>query len=274
MMGIVACFKLGMLCVVLMTVVEASQADDAEVTSHYKDKLTKMKNLLENGHCKRVYFDLGSNVGVQIRKLYQPLHFRGAKVLPIFSKYFGHERKDICAFGFEPNSIHSATLENLEERYTAAGYPVVMFTRTAISNSSGIMKFYREPLPDPKKHEYGSSLFKSQDNMIEETAYVADFAQLLRDTFLKHPDAERRIVAKMDIEGAEYDVLPSLLADNLICLFDVVMMEYHPGKGFSREFPLAYKNKLQRMAGCATVMVQLDDETYNEGGGGVAFPSD
>ena len=41
--------------------------------------------------CKHVYLDMGTNTGVQIRKLYQPHLFPNASVLPIFDKFFGQE---------------------------------------------------------------------------------------------------------------------------------------------------------------------------------------
>ena len=213
-------------------------------------------------------------MGVQIRKLYQPRHFSRAKVLPIFAKYFGYGlRRDVCAFGFEPNSIHTPTLERLEERYTAAGYPVVVFTHTAISNASGVMTFFREPLADLTKHEFGSSLQKFRDNVIEEKAYVADFAQLLRDTLLKYQSEEsgRYVIAKMDIEAAEFSVLPSLLNDRLICLFDVIMVEYHLNRG-PPGFRMKFLDSLRQLEHCKTIMMNLDDETYNAGADNVPYP--
>ena len=39
--------------------------------------------------CRHIYLDMGTNSGVQIRKLYQPHLFPNASVLPIFDKFFG-----------------------------------------------------------------------------------------------------------------------------------------------------------------------------------------
>ena len=39
--------------------------------------------------CEFVYLDMGTNTGVQIRKLYESSLFPGAGVLPIFERYFG-----------------------------------------------------------------------------------------------------------------------------------------------------------------------------------------
>lgn len=44
-------------------------------------------NLLDG--CHHVYLDMGTNRGVQIRKLYEPHLYPDATVLPVFDKYFG-----------------------------------------------------------------------------------------------------------------------------------------------------------------------------------------
>ena len=44
-------------------------------------------NLLDG--CRHVYLDVGSNIGVQVRKLYQPELYPGAVVLPVFKEAFG-----------------------------------------------------------------------------------------------------------------------------------------------------------------------------------------
>ena len=43
--------------------------------------------------CQHVYLDMGTNTGVQIRKLFEPHLFPNASVLPIFDKFFGRAEK-------------------------------------------------------------------------------------------------------------------------------------------------------------------------------------
>ena len=78
-------------------------------------------------NCKRVFLDFGSNIGVQIRKLYEPELYSynwgmlSSPLIPIFDDYFGHgrhEASDICAIGFEMNPAHTARLKSLEERFS------------------------------------------------------------------------------------------------------------------------------------------------------------
>jgi len=58
--------------------------------------------------CARVYVDVGSNIGVQIRKLFEPRLYPRAPIIPLFDKYFGMKRSAddwLCAFGFEPSPV-------------------------------------------------------------------------------------------------------------------------------------------------------------------------
>ena len=48
---------------------------------------SESKNLLDG--CRHVYLDMGTNTGIQIRKLYEPHLFPNASVLSIFDKFFG-----------------------------------------------------------------------------------------------------------------------------------------------------------------------------------------
>merc|ERR1719183_3438835 len=74
--------------------------------------------------CKRVFVDLGSNIGVNVRKLYEPEKYHGAKLLPELEKAFGSaadRRKPesgLCALGFEPNPEHQGRLAKIEDAYT------------------------------------------------------------------------------------------------------------------------------------------------------------
>ena len=53
--------------------------------------------------CLHVFIDLGSNRGLQIRKLYEPSTFPLAPVLPLYQKYFGRPEdrnlQEICSVG-------------------------------------------------------------------------------------------------------------------------------------------------------------------------------
>jgi hypothetical protein len=97
--------------------------------------------------CRYIYFDVGSNIGVQVRKLFQPELYPGAKILPHFEQYFGspefRRRNDsgVCAIGFEANPSHAKRLKGLEKCYQEMGWRVHFFApgvRTKIHTSNAI----------------------------------------------------------------------------------------------------------------------------------------
>ena len=82
--------------------------------------------------CLHVFLDLGSNRGLQIRKLYEPHVFPLAPILPLYERYFGpvEERKlqEICSVAFEPNSRHAQHLRDLAASYATCGIKVCVPT--------------------------------------------------------------------------------------------------------------------------------------------------
>ena len=70
---------------------------------------------LAQHRCEHVYLDVGTNIGVQIRKLYEPTKYPHAGVEPIFAQHFGPApRCGVCTIGFEPNPVHRHRLQRLE----------------------------------------------------------------------------------------------------------------------------------------------------------------
>ena len=111
-------------------------------------------------HCDYVYLDVGSNIGVQIRKLFEPDLFPGAPVLEVFDAVFGTDRQnrtDVCAVGFEPNVHHSQRLKALEEAYNHKGWRVRIFTETAVSTEDGTAEFFFDSIA-ATEHQSGGPL--------------------------------------------------------------------------------------------------------------------
>jgi hypothetical protein len=64
--------------------------------------------------CRLLYLDVGTNRGVQIRKLFEPHLYPKAPVLEVYDEIFGTNRssmKDLCAVGWEPNIHHAPFLK-------------------------------------------------------------------------------------------------------------------------------------------------------------------
>ena len=222
--------------------------------------------------CQRYYIDMGSNIGVQIRKLFEPIHYPDAPVLNIFSEYFGtQDMRDssakICAVGFEMNPVHTNRLKSLESIYNRCGFHTKIYTETAVSTTSKEMtQFWSDN--DFYNHEWGASAMYKWPEQINNTVLVNSID--ISDFMLKHviPYAST-IVVKMDIEGQEVKILPDLLASGAMCHIDLIFIELHrrmiSDSNTLENFDLFIKSLEYSLknSNCKTKISYMDDETYN-----------
>jgi hypothetical protein len=156
----------------------------------YSAQFQTLRNLILGGRCKHLYIDLGTNIGIQQRKLYEPEYFPDSPSLPYFDRMFGNEskdgkiRSDVCSIGFEPGPIHTQRLIQLQDAYQKAGYPMVVFTSTAAWTQDSTMTFYEDRFSPEPAHQHGSSLLKVHENMIPHEVLTIDIVRFLREIFL------------------------------------------------------------------------------------------
>ena len=229
------------------------------------DDVAKPVALLQG--CDMVYVDVGTNIGVQIRKLYEPALYPGAAVIPIFDQVFGINRSSVCAVGFEMNPAHTKRLKALQEHYTkTCGHRVHIFTETAASVRNESVQFWSDNAPENYEGgasiEYNWNIIKGAWSSIVQAVDLADF--LIREVF---PHASK-VAMKLDIEGTESRVLPRLLLKGALCNIDTVFIEVHsPPMLPAAESPLINRivqdfPHMARLAGCKTILSSLDDESF------------
>jgi len=100
-----------------------------------------IKNELDG--CLNVYLDMGSNIGVQVRKLFQPRLYPKAPILAVFNKYFGKDRNlnETCAVGWEGNKMHSEVLASIETAYQRCGWRTIFNKETGVGIKEGTLRF-------------------------------------------------------------------------------------------------------------------------------------
>jgi len=269
-------FLLLLACFGLVICDIGSTPDDKNSTLHqlrevHKSQMKTLSALISLNLCDHMYFDLGSNLGVQIRKLYQPEGYPRAPILPFFDAYFGtdsHSRKHVCSVGFEPNHVHTDRLINLQQRYRNASFPCVIFTDTAIGTEDGTIDFYNDP---SISIEWGASTINWQNNskIITTTSLQIDANRFFHQTIshLKKSSSytnNTKVIAKMDIEGGEFEVIPTMLAHGSLCLIDFMMLEWHhrfiPNAEEEIEKMLVYMTTHSKH--CKFKIIDLDDESY------------
>ena len=232
----------------------------------YPRQITSIEEKATYANCTLFYIDVGTNIGVQIRKLYEPSRYPNAPVLAIFDKYFGDRRGEVCAIGIELNPSHTSRLIALESHYRAdCGYNVKIFTETAASaRNEENTTFWSDNAWDHL--EWGASIHKTA-NHVDGTPQIVkamNLARFLREEIIPHA---RTIVMKLDVEGAEREILPHLVLSGALCSIDLAFMELH-SLSFSQQDNINVQNTLalfphaSAMAGCKTVISLIDDETF------------
>jgi len=224
------------------------------------------------GHCKQFYLDIGSNIGVQVRKLFEPSRYPNAPVIPLFDTYFGtarnRSRKEgnlLCAIGIEMNPHHDVRLKALETHYqSTCGYGFYMLNGTAASTFDGEIDFWSDN--KFQYNEWGATTVNGINNEknggVSVKVRAMDLAKFILDEI--KPFAST-VVMKLDIEGSEYKVFPHLLVHGAICeVVDLAFIEIHEGRAASEEQRQNLHNSLSilREAGCKVKLLTLDDESY------------
>ena len=85
---------------------------------------SRIAQLFAQYRCRHVYLDVGTNVGVQIRKLFEPALYPKAQAShEVFERFFGspRERCQVCAIGVEPNPHHRMRLSALQRVCASTG---------------------------------------------------------------------------------------------------------------------------------------------------------
>lgn len=222
--------------------------------------------------CAYVYLDVGTNIGVQIRKLFEPSRYPMAPVLPIFDDFFGANRKSLalshtlCAIGIEMNPRHSPRLSELQRHYTQdCGYMVDIMTETAASTFHGKIDFWTDG--DTQHEEWGASVvFPTRRELQKppQTVSALDLALFINTELAPYA---KKIVMKLDVEGAEHDLVPRLIMSGALCHIDMVFMEEHLGHLTESQKRIFLQGKalfpdFARVAGCKVQMSMLDDESF------------
>ena len=227
--------------------------------SSYLFASASQQNLLDG--CGYVYIDLGTNIGVQIRKLYEPHLFPSASVLPLFKKIFGNHSSEVCSVGFEANPLHDSYLKEFESYCLRRNWRVKIFTSTAVSTLNKNLTFYTAP-GDEKHNQWGASLeWKPETNKGNITVPSIDFGKWFKTTVLNRkmpPEFTRpRIMMKNDIEGHDSVVIANFILSGMYCSVDLIY-----GEHLDSEFRNAV-SVLQRYSNsCKTELINMDDESY------------
>jgi len=133
-------------------------------------------------------------------------------------------------FAFEPNPGNASSIPR--------GDPRLVVIEEAVSTKNGSARFYLSEQFD------GSTLYPEKiSGNIDKNRYIdvqtVDFADWLDKTVAP----QDKVVCKMDIEGAEFDVLEHLLKRKKARLIDLLLVEWHVSR-FPDRWPRRWRRTL------------------------------
>jgi len=246
--------------------------------------------------CKKIFVDVGCNVGVNIRKMYEPKKYPGAKLLPFFDEHFGDalsrrataEKSGLCAIGLEPNPEHAERLQKIENLYQQQGWNVHFYSVAAWS-SDGMMPFNKtgqRTSPDADLTHKGAhlSMHLAETQHVPESSLVPTVNLA---SFIATLPARSVKLMLMDIEGAEYETLAQLMMEKKLCQASILnlLVEAHDWgditkwggptsftEGVHPRSTMAIGERISQMMDMGwcpsgenvTYVAKLDDETYSK----------
>jgi hypothetical protein len=240
----------------LPSFIESTTTTTTTTTPTQQQKKRKPK--LADG-CHHIFLDAGANKGIHTRFLFEPSQYPKAQnAMTAFDAAFGKERdnRDICAFGFEPNPGHVPRQHELRDKYAAMGWRYVPIHAGVGDQENGTLAFYHNDPPLDGKtgtsnSEWGFSMRNRRNRGRKEEVPILHFAKWMQREILdrkpparvygkyessnsnnyQYPGGGGKVVLKLDIEGMEFIVVPSLIFSGALCqAVDYMFGEYHaPG---------------------------------------------
>ena len=153
--------------------------------------------------CRKVYLDMGLNVGEKLFVLYEPLKGRRRQQQP-FSNAFGNttrDRNNVCAVGFEPNPKHFRKLSMVLRLFEEKGRRLFIFNAAVALRTGRMQLFSDTDHPGLEELGWGKSLIEYDARMANRTAATVPTISLpwfLKTYLIPQPGTDPpRVLAKM-----------------------------------------------------------------------------
>ncbi|KAJ3416060.1 hypothetical protein HDV05_003419 [Chytridiales sp. JEL 0842] len=191
-----------------------------------------------------VFVDLGANRGDSFRVFMQEPN---TKYNYTYAKPEGRSYNEFESYLFEANPFFNKPLLQTKQEFKNRGNfgEVHIYPSTIVYTKDTVLPFYLDTV-NVAKDFWGSSILSTHADSqksggIYRDMAAVDIARFLLMNFLP----EDHVVVKMDVEGAEYYLLPHIVELNAHLVIDHLYVEYHPAVLNQTEFP-AMQQKTQQ----------------------------
>ncbi|KAK1976603.1 FkbM family methyltransferase [Colletotrichum cereale] len=173
-----------------------------------------------------IFVDLGANRADSLEAFLQHPNAKFQFDFPRPS-WATHEEAEI--YLFEANPVFNPDLVEAKERYTAQGKTIEVFPSTVADVIDGTRTFYLDTIN--AEHDFwGSSTYANHGDVVnsKSTGTVLSAVNIAR-WLLMNTLPRDFVVVKMDIEGAEYDLIPHFAEMKASSVIDHLLVEWHAG---------------------------------------------
>ena len=221
------------------------------------------------GGCTHVYLDTGSNLGVQVRKLFEPLCYPLATVAARILGDSRSEERTVCAVGFEPNIQHTPRLRRVERHLQKRGFRASFLTETGVGGRDGFQNMTTDN--DSNNHFWGFGTAKRANAKVFRVQMLNAGKWIFNR--IVHLRPLPKVCVKLDVESSEYETLASMLAWGSFRFIDEIWVEWHDDiwaresweKTVGQMRPsLEAALEIASFAGVMAKFVPMDDEPYRE----------
>ena len=181
--------------------------------------------------CSRFYIDLGTSIGVQVRKLFEPARYPGAATTAKFDQIFGTRRGHVCAIGFEPNPLHWQRLRRLETEMMSAGNWTFRYVSAAAGVGEGLMGF-DHPRAGVSWGLLGKSHKEARKQRLPEVLVPQLGVSHMLNSVVSRYARSKRVptLMKLDVEDSKLEegIISDLVGSGVLCrLVDEIVWENH-----------------------------------------------
>ena len=174
--------------------------------------INRFVNLVHASHATQTGFvvDVGANNGQWARHILERVRNYGTRVRvePVL---------------FEPQREYASSLQHLADDWGGTFYPAVAWTRA--TNLSFYISNFKEASSLSEQLALTFSKPEVNEHVRRVTVPAVDLARVLRNCVWRAKGGP--IILKLDVEAAEYDVLPRLLITGALCRCTFLVVEWH-----------------------------------------------
>jgi len=133
--------------------------------------------------------------------------------------------KDI--YLFEANPHFNKALVKAKEKYSAQGMNINIYPSTVVDVRDGTRSFFLDTINDANDF-WGSSIYANHPDAIGSKANGTELTSINISRWLLMNTLPRDfVVVKMDIEGAEYEIIPHMAEMGVNLVIDYLLIEWH-----------------------------------------------